>query len=116
MKWYTFDQNNSGGYFVTNENVCEVVCIEAETAEQAILKAEEFCENDDSCPCCGDRWSFWIDDDDGKEKPSWYDKAIEDTLPDWYRKEARLHYADGRIETIAFGAALAERNKGREEE
>ena len=63
MSWYLFDQNNSGGRFVVNDKVCHRLFIEAESAEDAIDKAEDLgCYWDGveyglDCPCCGDRWS-----------------------------------------------------------
>jgi hypothetical protein len=70
LKWFAFHQNNSGGEFVVEENVSEYVFVQAATAAEAIAVAERFCDNSDSCPCCGDRWSFWfIDDSDGADSP-----------------------------------------------
>lgn len=102
MKWFTFVQNNSGGYFVKNDDVCEVVCIEAESKELAIAKAESIMDNSDSCPCCGDRWTTWLPD--SYDVPSYYGDPIETCEEKWNRKNARLHHADGRIETLAFGS------------
>ena len=62
MKWYEFDQNNSGGNFVTNDKLCHRIFIEAEDADAANKKAEELgiyfngVEEGKDCPCCGDRW------------------------------------------------------------
>lgn len=62
MNWYMFDQNNSGGSFIVNDNVCHRLFIEAVSFGDAIEKAEELgcywngvAEGRD-CPCCGDRW------------------------------------------------------------
>ena len=60
--FYSFDQNNSGGFFIINDKVCHRILIEADTKEDAIAKAEELgCYWDGvaqgiDCPCCGDRW------------------------------------------------------------
>lgn len=62
LKWYEFDQNNSGGHFITNDKVCHRLWIEAESHEEAVEKAEELgcywdgVANSIDCPCCGDRW------------------------------------------------------------
>jgi hypothetical protein len=105
LKWFRFGQNNSGGSFVEDENVCEEVFIEAENAEKAIAKAETFCDNSDSCECCGDRWSFWVDDSDGYDVPTIYGKSIYVEEAGWFRQRAKLHYADGRVEDFTFKAA-----------
>lgn len=64
MKFYIFNQNNSGGSF-HHDSIAGIgydVCIEAENAKEANIKAESIglyfngCENDIDCGCCGDRW------------------------------------------------------------
>lgn len=65
MKFYNFDQNNSGGSFVhqPESGIGYNVCIEAESMQEAIDKAESIglyfngCEYGQDCSCCGDRWS-----------------------------------------------------------
>lgn len=60
MKWYLFDQNNSGGSFVVNDLLCHRLFIEASSKEEACNKAEGFGVYFDGygdCPCCGNRWS-----------------------------------------------------------
>lgn len=63
LKWYHFRQNNSGGYFINDENVGEDVFIQASSVEEVKQKAEEiFNEYREYCDCCGERWSDdWID-------------------------------------------------------
>lgn len=102
MKWFAFSQNNSGGYFADDENVCEMVFIQAENAKMAVCKAEKFMDNSDSCPCCGDRWNFWVDDSDGSENPEYYGESVHEITKTWSREKAILHYADGRKETVLF--------------
>ena len=56
-QFYSFDQNNSGGYFDVNENVTHRVIIEATSKEHAEALFEPMIEDQSgSCPCCGDRW------------------------------------------------------------
>lgn len=56
-KFYEFSQNNSGGYFDVDENVCSRVIIEAEDMRKAIFTfAPMIINQSPSCPCCGDRW------------------------------------------------------------
>ena len=35
-KFFTFNQNNSGGYFIINDDVAHYLIIEAQNAEEAI--------------------------------------------------------------------------------
>jgi hypothetical protein len=62
MKFFEFTQNNSGGSFDCDEYVAHRVLIEAENADEAILKGESLgmywdgCESGMDCDCCGDRW------------------------------------------------------------
>jgi hypothetical protein len=105
LKWFRFSQNSSGGSFVEDENVCEEVFIEAENAEAAIAKAETFCDNSDSCECCGDRWSFWVSDEDGYDVPTIYGESIYEAGPGMFRTHAKLHYADGTVVDYKFKAA-----------
>ena len=57
-KFYEFSQNNSGGHFDVDENVCHRVIIEAMDEKHAVALFEPMIENQSgSCPCCGDRWS-----------------------------------------------------------
>ena len=35
MKFYTISQNNSGGYFIQNNHVEQLICVEAENARDA---------------------------------------------------------------------------------
>lgn len=105
LLWFHFSQNNSGGGFVVDENVCEDVFIQDTNAASAIRRAEAFMDNSDSCPCCGDRWSFWLDDSDGKPVPMKYDVPAEIEAPSFFRKNYKLHFFDGHVETHAFGKA-----------
>jgi hypothetical protein len=61
--WY-FHQNNSGGSFIINEHVAELVIIEANSELDAIDKGMDVgiyfdgCAKGIDCECCGDRWSI----------------------------------------------------------
>ena len=63
-KFYEFNQNNTGGSFATDSELCHRLLIEANSEDEAIFKAESMgvyfngVENDMDCPCCGDRWYF----------------------------------------------------------
>lgn len=67
MNWYSFTQNNSGGYFAVDDEICHRLFIEAESFDDAIKKAEELgCYWDGvnkgiDCSSYGDRWSIMRD-------------------------------------------------------
>ena len=62
MAFYTFSQNNSGGYFIINKYLSQYVIIEANSADEANSKAKGIgvyfngVEEGTDCDCCGDRW------------------------------------------------------------
>lgn len=103
MPFYTYNQNNSGGTFIINDDVAHYVIIEADNARAANDKAEdvgiyfEGCDSGTDCPCCGDRWySPWADD--GEEAPMIYGNAPEDFDDIWARHGkayCHVYYADG---------------------
>lgn len=73
-KFYEFNQNNSGGHFDVDENVCHRVIIEATDEKHAVALFEPMIENQSgSCPCCGDRWSSY--DPDEIELSKWKEKG-----------------------------------------
>ena len=100
--FYTYNQNNSGGFFVTDDAVTYYVIIEADSAEDANQRAEEVgiyfygCTKGIDCLCCGDRWSkAWSDDGDPEpmiygepvaEADTWLGRAG-DTIAYVYRKD-----------------------------
>lgn len=86
--FYTFVQNNSGGYFIKDENVEEVVIIEAETVSDAHEIFDEISEDyQEYCECCGTRWSSFPEE---TETPQIFGDAPEDSS--WY---SIIYYADG---------------------
>ena len=76
----TFTQNNSGGYFIQNEDVDVFVIIEGDSLEEIIYKAYDvFRDYREYCECCGERWDDdWKDEIDLKKEPMIYDEKLED--------------------------------------
>lgn len=107
-KFYTYNQNNSGGYFVEDEKhgVCETIIIEAENASSAYFKLNEIGKNVDGfwdfCNCCGERWWDENDDDEGTETPTIYGEKIEGMTKDMFREKCFIHYFDGEIKKVVF--------------
>lgn len=79
-KFYTFNQNNSGGWFDHEEleGIGHYVVVEATDANHALDRAERIglyfngCDTGRDCPCCGDRWSDFQRDEDGTDSPEVY--------------------------------------------
>jgi hypothetical protein len=63
LKWYEYDQNNSGGFFISNDSVAHTVLIQAANNRIADMVAQDTagiyfdgCHDGRDCYCCGDRW------------------------------------------------------------
>ena len=99
--FYTFNQNNSGGDFIINDNVAEWVIIEADSADDANDRAERIgiyfdgCADGYDCSCCGDRWyRQWRND--GTETPEIYDRpVVEEGNFGFLRHSAIIYYKNG---------------------
>jgi hypothetical protein len=78
--FYVFSQNNSGGYFVKDENVAPEIIIEATEEVLAMARLDEILsqkpEYTNFCPCCGRRWypehsdvylRYWVSDEQYEE-------------------------------------------------
>lgn len=109
MKWFEFDQNNSGGHFDVDDKVCHRLFIEAESFNDAVEKAEELgCYWDGidkgiDCSCCGNRWSKW-DDEPVDIEPYFndieeYAQFLADSFG-WTTPDVRLYYNDGNVKEI----------------
>lgn len=85
--FYTFRQNNSGGYF----SGPVLVCVECDSLDQANDQAElnGICFGS-SCDCCGPRWSTAYDEDSLTETPTYYGDLLTETGVSWV-----IHYKDG---------------------
>jgi len=109
-KFYTFNQNNSGGSFVFDEEagITHFVVIEALDEKHAISRAEDIgiyfngVNSGSDCECCGDRW---YEPYDGHEYPEVYGenvrglgvvKAFSVWMPEG--KEVCVHTLDGNKE------------------
>lgn len=104
-KFYHYNQNNSGGSFVLDEQrgLTHHVIIEAYSADEADVRAEEigiYFGGLGDCPCCGDRWSEQYGDE-GNTVPTIYGEPIETYISshNWMPpgKESVVHYLDGRV-------------------
>lgn len=108
-KFWTFNQNNSGGSFDFDEKagITHIVIVEAENKEDATIRAESIglywdgCADGRDCECCGDRWSPPWSEDDGKPEPMYYDQPVANATGfiTWMEpgKEIAVHYQNGDI-------------------
>lgn len=107
LKWYTMRQNNSGGYFIRNNEVRDTVIIQALSPEDAESRAERIiCGNDHYCECCGERWHTWFSDEDGYEVPSLYGNPIDESRSGSFCHDAVLYYFDGTKRFYKFGVGF----------
>ena len=104
-KFYTIDQNNSGGYFIKNDYVDFYVSVQADSVEEAEKLLENIVEDySASCDCCGERWSIWLDEEDAYDVPTNYGIPLTEMKDQdifWLEeKVAIIYYADGTKERL----------------
>lgn len=98
--FFTFSQNNSGGYYEEDDVATHYVIIEATDYKDANKIAEDkglFSYN--WCECCGERFStMW---GDGDESPKIYNEPVESYKKSYWQSSdgvyARVFYKDGTI-------------------
>lgn len=107
-KFYTFHQNNSGGYYILDENVQHYVIIEGYDLWQIESFARKIFEDyRDYCPCCGQRWDdSWMDEDDMTDEPKIYGKDVHEYKNNGCK--AIIYYLDGRKEIVDLGTDKGE--------
>lgn len=90
--FYTFMQNNSGGYYLRDENVEEVIIIQSDSEENANNKLWSIVEDDymEACECCGSRWGLWNNDGE-YDVPMIFGSPVEEDEHYSYI----IYYADG---------------------
>ena len=107
--FYTFNQNNSGGVFHRNDNVDELVVIEANSATQANDIAQEigiyFDGAGDCLECCGHRWQS-VSQLDGTTFPSLYGDPMNERTFIEFGRTCIFHFLNGR----KLKVSKAERN------
>ena len=97
----TFYQNNSGGYFIKNEDVDEYVIIEGNSEKEIYNKAKDIFENYQGyCECCGRRWDYWGTEENENE-PTIYGESVY-LFKDGFEMDAKaiIHRMDGSREKI----------------
>lgn len=108
MKFYSWDQNNSGGHFYVDENLSHRVVIEANTYKKAEVKAFKLgiyydgVDEGLDCDCCGDRWYAGHELDDRYLKGKTLDEYLQGEADEygWEDPDIIVHYADGTKKTF----------------
>lgn len=99
-----FRQNNSGGYFIVNEEkgIGHYIIVEGIDSEDIKRRFEEITEDfSEYCSCCGERWCSYIVDEDLTPNPTIYGKPVEEYKNDYIKDFfIFIHYIDGSIEKI----------------
>lgn len=91
-------QNNSGGYWIENDDVDVYVAFEAVDEEGLYDKYERTVQNySDYCECCGTRW-------DGVDMTDWHEKpfTIDNFKEVDYEHNCILHMLDGTKKKVVF--------------
>lgn len=109
LKWWGMNQNNSGGYWIVNDDVAHWVFVQARNAKEAAQIAERIVAgNSEYCECCGERWSTYsFEWEEGTDDPECYGQYYKDYRP-WYRGdeyEARLYFYDGSVGFYKWNAS-----------
>ena len=104
-KFYTISQNNSGGYFIENDDVDYYVSVQADSPYEAEKLLERVvADHSDYCECCGLRWTIWLDEKDAYDVPTSYGIPLvemKDRDTFWLEeKVAIIYYADGTKERL----------------
>lgn len=105
--FYTFVQNNSGGWFHRDSprGISRYVIVEANTPREANERAVKIglyfdgVYDEIDCECCGDRW-LMVDHYDAKDVPSIYNDPIGETVKDDWTNGAYIHYLDGTVKHV----------------
>jgi len=107
--FYTYRQNNSGGFMEVDEKkgISQVVIIEAHDYYHANEIAKSIgiyfdgCDVGRDCHCCGDRWyPAW--ENEGTADPQYYSQVIGaggyiKDYPSLYQDNGFVHYLDGTV-------------------
>lgn len=100
-QFYIYTQNNSGGYFIQNDDVRAILVVEAQNGKEAAQKAEDICENYmEYCSCCGERWRFYEDKIGTESLDELRKKVTTDKWAISFGESAVIYYYDGTKEFI----------------
>lgn len=104
--FYTFSQNNSGGYFVTSDEhgIGEYVSVQGTSKADALHRFDLIGQMVDGfheyCECCGERWSTWSPE--AGEVPTMYGEPLSELESSCFRKKYFVHMLDGTFTSHEF--------------
>lgn len=99
--FWSFRQNNSGGNFVSDDNLDIVVIVEETSPKAANKKALSLgiyfdgVRDGNDCSCCGDRWYRVSNDEEGDKEPCVYDRPVFEYVNGNSGCPVVVHYYDG---------------------
>lgn len=110
LYWWYFNQNNSGGYHIENEEVLSSVFIQAPDFDTMCEKARDlFSSYSEYCECCGERWDLPWSHEKGTEEPCMDGRwPLEEIKPNYYNSEGVLHYYNGEVKYYVFGLGFVD--------
>jgi len=85
-KFYTFVQNNSGGYW-NGPHYVIIEAFDANHANEIAVDNEIYfngCASGNDCSCCGDRW-YPVEEYHGSEKPEIWGEPLEEYNSEKYK-------------------------------
>ena len=109
LKWFTYNQNNSGGSFHKDKDVDVYVIIQATSFKEANDFAKAIgiyfggVAYGVDCGCCGDRW-YPADKMDGKTSPEIYGKKIKIDKRTNKKQDAEFEKGKGRVKVYPYGS------------
>lgn len=99
-KFFTFDQNNTGGRFLDNMPLFLIVeAIDSFQADDIAINNGVYfngCEIGLDCECCGDRWTE-SSNNDSSETPNIYGNPVEQFKSQWGNYVAKVIYLNGTV-------------------
>lgn len=104
----TLIQNNSGGYFIDDEEkgICEYIIIEVDNDNEFINKLNIIANSIngfyDYCTCCGKRWYIDEDSIEFNNEPLIDDENVYHVKKSSFRKKCFIHFKNGNIEKVDF--------------
>jgi hypothetical protein len=106
--FYNLSQNNSGGYFLEDDEVgvCENIIIEVNDITELEDRFDEIAAKvpgfHDYCECCGERWHLPWRNESGDVEPMMYGESVYTIDPEMFRSRCFIHFLDGRVEEVIY--------------
>lgn len=101
-KFFCSTQNDSGGYYLLNEEegIGHYIIVEGIDKEHIRSRLEKIIENfSDYCLCCGERWDTYILDTDLEDTPCVWNTSVEKLKENMQGNDkiVYVHFIDGTL-------------------